>query len=71
MCFSANLPSFYTNLSISREFGNAARKKQSNFEAEESSFTTNVFVITQNQLVMAMVVIVPMKNQALRNNARN
>ena len=33
---------------ISREFGNATRKKQSNFEVEESSFMANVFVITQN-----------------------
>ena len=39
MSFSANFPSYYTNVNISQEFGNATRKRQSNFEAEESSFT--------------------------------
>ena len=48
MRFSANFPSSYTNINIGREFGSASRKKQSNFEAEESFFTANVFVIPQN-----------------------
>ena len=46
--FSADSQSSYTNVSISRELGNVTLEKQSNVEVEESSFTANVFVITQN-----------------------
>ena len=48
MRFSANFPSSYTKVSISRELGIATRKKENDFEVKESSYTVNVFVIMQN-----------------------